>query len=235
MKIGKKVFRMIVSWILLFLAITIILSTLFYGLSKINDKFLKQNVNKKLELIHVIDTLGNKVNLKFENKITIIDFWFQGCAFCVYEMNQFNSLLKGRENQISVYSISIDDSKYWQNPNSPYAKRTVNNWNFYALDSKSIPDKNKYLLEMFNINRFPSYLVVDNLGNIIEMPLSATAYIKENYFYKNWIFYFWYEILFNNDYILFKMMCIPYTILFWLTIFITTKIKRKSRIQTSST
>ena len=119
---------MIALWIMLFLPSIIILSTSIYGLSKVNDKFFKQNVNKKLELIPVIDTFGNKVNLKYKNKITIIDFWFQGCTFCIYEMNQFNSLLKERENEISVYSISIDDSKYWENPNSPFTYKTVNKY-----------------------------------------------------------------------------------------------------------
>ena len=225
----KKIFRLLVYWVLLYLPTAIIILTIIYGLSKINDKHLKQNLNKKFDLSHVVDTLGKEVNLKFEKKITIIDFWFQGCSFCVYEMNQFDSLLKGRESEIAVYSISIDDAKYWKTPNSPFMKRTVSNWNFYALDTKLIRDKTKYLLESFNISSFPSYLVLDNQGNIIEVPSSAVDYIKENYCYKNWMLYFWNEHLFVKDSIPLKMMFIPYSILFWLTVVITMRIKRKSR------
>lgn len=225
----NKVLRLIIYWILLFLPIAITFSTIIYGFSKINDRYLNQNTNKKLELKYVIDTLGHKVPLIFENKITIIDFWFEGCAPCVFEMKQFDALLKGRENEISVFSISIDDAKYWRNPNSPFHTKTVNNWKFYALDSNALPDKSKYLRDLFNFKRFPSYIVVDKKGNIIEVPRSAVFYIKENYCYKNWISFFWTEVLFAKDYILFQVMFIPYTILFWLTIVIGLKIKKKKR------
>lgn len=228
----KKTFRLFIYWILLFLPIALIFSTIIYGFLKINDRYLNQNINKKLELKYVVDTLGNKVLLNFENKITIIDFWFMGCAPCVCEMKQFDSLLKGREKEISVFSISIDDAKYWKNPNSPFLTKTVNNWKFYALDSKSLPDKKKYIHDLFNFNHFPSYIVIDKKGNIIEVPLSAVDYIKENYCYKNWIQFFWTEILFTKDYILLKVMFIPYTILFWLTVLIGLLIRKKTRKKT---
>ena len=167
--------------------------------------------------------------MNFESKITIIDFWFVGCAPCVSEMRQFDSLLKGREKEISVISISIDDAKYWKTPNSPFLTKTVDNWKFYTLDTKVLPDKNKYLRDLFNIKYFPSYIVVDNKGKIVEVPGSAVDYIKENYCYKNWILYFWSERLFTKDYILFQVMFIPYTILFWLTILIGLIIKKRKR------
>ncbi|MDP4239829.1 MAG: hypothetical protein Q8904_10220 [Bacteroidota bacterium] len=116
----KKIFRLFIYWILLFLPIAVASSTIIYGLVKINDRYLNQNINKKLELNYVVDTLRNKVMLNFDSKVTIIDFWFVGCAPCVSEMRQFNSLLKGKEKEISVFSISIDDADYWKRPNSPF-------------------------------------------------------------------------------------------------------------------
>jgi len=225
----KKIFRFLIYWILLFFPITIIFSTIIYGVTKINDRYLNQNINKKLELNYIVDTLGNKEELNFESNVTIIDFWFVGCAPCISEMRQFDALLKGREKEISIFSISIDDAKYWKNSNSPFLTKTVNNWKFYGLNSKKLPDKNKYLQDLFNINHFPSYIVVDKKGNIIEVPKSAVAYIKENYRYKNWVLFFWTEYLFTNDYMLFKVMFIPYTILFWLTILIRLIIKKRIR------
>lgn len=225
----KKTFRLFVYWILLFLPITLVFSTIIYGLTKFNDRHLNQNINKTLELNYIVDTLGNKVQLNFESEITIIDFWFVGCTPCVFEMKQFDDLLKGREKEISVFSISIDNAKYWKNPNSPFLTKTVNNWKFYALDSKALPDKNKYLQDLFNFKHFPSYIVVDKKGNIIEVPISAVAYIKENYCYKNWILYFWSEVIFRKDYILLQVMFLPYTVLFWLTILIGLIIKKKTR------
>lgn len=229
----KKTFRLIIYWILLFLPISVFVSTVYWGFMKMNDKYLNHNINKKLELNNVVDIPGNKVKLNFDSKITIIDFWFVGCAPCISEMKQFDMLLKGREKEISVISISIDDAEYWKNPNSPFLTKTASNWEFYALDSKSIPDRGKYLYDLFNFNYFPSYIVVDKKGNIIEVPKSAVAYIKENYFYKNWILFFWKEILFSKDYILLRVMFIPYTILFWLTILIRLIITKKKRINKS--
>ena len=225
----KNIFRLFIYWILLFLPIALIFSTIIYGVSKINDRYLNQNINKKIELNYIVDTLGNKVVLNFNSKVTIIDFWFVGCAPCVSEMRQFDALLKGKEKEISIFSISIDDANYWKNPNSPFLTKTVNNWKFYALDSKALPDKNTYLRDLFNFNHFPSYIVVDKKGNIIEVPKSAVVYIKENYCYKNWILFFWTECLFTKDYILFQVMFIPYTILFWLTILIGFIIKKKTK------
>lgn len=225
----KKIFRLFVFWILLFLPVTLVCSTIIYGLSKFNDRHLNRNINKKIELNNLVDTHGDQVTLNFENKINIIDFWFMGCYPCLFEMQQFNSLLKGREKEISVFSISIDDAEYWKKPNSPFLTKTVSNWKFYKIDSKAITDKSKYLHNLFNFNRFPSYIVVDNKGNIIEVPGSAVTYIKENYCYKNWILYFWGELLFAKDYILLKVIFFPYTILFWLTIIIISRIKKKSK------
>jgi len=225
----KKISRLFIYWILLFLPIALIFSTIIYGVTKINDRYLNQNINKKLELNYIVDTLGNKVVLNFDSKVTIIDFWFVGCAPCVNEMRQFDALLKGKDKEISVFSISIDDAKYWKNPNSPFLTKTVSNWKFYAMDSKALADKNKYLQDLFNFKHFPSYIVIDKKGNIIEVPISAVAYIEENYCYKNWILCFWTEVLFTKDYILFQVMFIPYTILFWLIILIRLIIKKKTK------
>jgi len=223
----KRIFRFSIYWILLFLPVTIIFSTIIYGFFKINERILNQNINKKLELNYLIDTLGNKVELNFESKYTIIDFWFIGCAPCVSEMRHFDSLLKGREKEISVFSISTDCTKFWRIPNSPFFNKTVNNWKFYALDVKALPNNYKYLQDLFNFIHFPSYLVVDKNGKIIDVPHSAVSYIKENYCYKNWILFFWTECLFTKDHILFNVMFIPYTILVWLTILIKFLIKKK--------
>ncbi len=228
----KKVSQLVIYWILLFLPITLLFSTIFYGATKIDERYLNQNINKKLELNYLVDTLGNKAELTFKSHIAIIDFWFVGCAPCLTEMRQFNAILKGREKEITIFSISIDEARYWKNPNSPYLTKTASNWKFYGLDSKVLTDKNKYLHDLFNISHFPSYIVVDQKGKIVEVPKSAGAYIKENYHYKNWILFFWAEFLFTKDYILFQVMFIPYTILFWLAILIGWIIKsRKKRLK----
>jgi len=150
-----------------------------------------------------------------------------GCGPCVSEMRQFDALLKGREKEISVISISIDDSKYWKSPNSPYLNNSVSNWKFYALDSQLITDRKKYLRDLFNFKFVPAYLVVDKEGRILEVPRSAVFYIKENYCYKNWISYLWSEMVFEKEYVFLRVMSIPYTILFWLIVLIRLIIKRK--------
>ena len=223
----KKTIKLILLWILLFIPTVVVLTTPFYGLSKGYEGHFNSNIGKKFELNNVVDSLGNKVNLKFESDVTIIDFWFVGCGFCVYEMNQFNDLLKGREKEISVISISVDAAEYWKTPNSPYLTNTSNNWTFFGLESKSLEENRKSLNGLYNVTLFPSYLVVNNKGVIIDVPHSAVLYIKENYCYKNWVITFWKEILFTKDCILFYVMSGPYTIMFWITVLVVMLVKRR--------
>lgn len=223
----KKTIKLILLWIILFVPTVVILITLFYGLAKGYEDHSNSNIGKKFELNNVIDTLENKVTLKFESDVTIIDFWFVGCGFCVYEMSQFNDLLKGREKEISVISISVDATEYWKTPNSPYLNNTSNNWAFYGLKSKSLEENRKSLNGLYNVTLFPSYLVVDNKGVIIDAPHSAVKYIKENYCYKNWVFYLWNESIFRKDLIVFTMSSVPYTIVFWTTALVVMLVKRR--------
>lgn len=229
----KRILVLFTIWILLFIPVTLICTTLSYGLLKINYKYLNSNINKKFELNHIVDTLGNKTTLNFNNKITIIDFWFRGCPPCVHELGQYESLLKGRENEISIYSISIDDTKYWKSlflkdTNFPVLRNKVKNWKHYAFDS-TLSDKGKYLHKLYNIKRFPFFIVVDNKGKITEVPTSAVSYIKENYQYKNFVLYFWNEIFFAKDFVLIRLLFIPYTILFWLATFLIFILKKETK------
>ncbi len=85
----------------------------------------------------------------------------------------------------------------------------------------------KNLNSLYNVTLFPSNLVVNRDGVIIDAPHRAVEYIKENYCYKNWVFYVWNEILFTKDCILFYVMFVPYTIVFWITVLVVMLVKRR--------
>jgi AhpC/TSA family. len=210
-------------------------STILYGLVKFDERYLNLNVDRKLELNNLVDTLGNKVNLNFETKVTIVNFWFRGCSACVNETRQFESLLKGRERQLSIYSVSIDEENYWRSlfaksSDLPVLRARVKNWKHYAFDLP-LSSPEKYLRRLYRVKGYPSCLVVDSKGTIIEVPSSAVEYIRENYCHKSWVTYFWTEKLFAKRLILLRVMLLPYTILFWLSVFISSRFRKRSARQ----
>ena len=227
----RSVFKLFALWILLFIPIALICSTILYGLVKFNDRYLNMNVDRELELSNLVDTLGNKVKLNFETKVTIVNFWFRGCSTCVNEIKQFESLLKGRENQLSIYSVSIDEENYWRslfakNSDLPVLRARVKNWKHYAFDLP-LSSPEKYLRRLYRVKGYPSCLVINSKGTIIEVPSSAVEYIRENYYHKSWVTYFWTEKLFATRLILLRVVLLPYTILFWLSVFIFFRFRKR--------
>src|SRR5690349_7235909 len=45
--------------------------------------------------------------------ITIIDFWYKNCPGCIEEMQEFEQLLKGKEEKLSIISVSVDSYADW--------------------------------------------------------------------------------------------------------------------------
>ncbi len=67
----KKMIKLILLWILLFIPTVVVLTTFFYGLSKGYEGHFNSNIGKKLEL-NVFVSLLNELYLK-------IDFPEQAC------------------------------------------------------------------------------------------------------------------------------------------------------------
>ncbi len=149
---------------------------------------INQLTGKQFPLLPLLDTNGKSVSLDFsKTQNTIIDFWFKNCPGCIAEMQQFETVLKGKEKNISIISISIDPNEMWQKtlsgsvPAFSFITTPVENWHHLLLNfPQQAGDKNnaQHLSEILSVTGFPSYFVLDKQGIIKATPASAVSYIK---------------------------------------------------------
>lgn len=149
---------------------------------------------QKFVLGSVLDSTGQTVQLDFTKyEITIIDFWFKECPPCIKEMQQFERLLKGKENEVRVVSISINQFWYWksllQKPKGEYSflANEATNWTQLTLGTSDNPkfknkisgDRVKELKTIYKVEFFPRYFIVNKKGVIISQPRSAVDFLKQ--------------------------------------------------------
>lgn len=162
--------------------------------SKLKLTALESNIGKKFELEHCIDTTGELEFINFKkSKITIVDIWMNECPPCNKEMSQFEQLLKGKDNEIRVYSISVSSFATWKelflqsSQKYSFLKNKIPNWVHLNLKSEDDPrlkntisfDRLNELQTKLSVSFVPAYFVLDSSGKIIATPVSAVEYIKE--------------------------------------------------------
>ena len=155
---------------------------------------LTDHIGKDLTISKILDSSGNQVKLDFtKSDLTIIDFWFNDCPPCIKELNQFASVLIGKEKKISVISISINQPWLWLETLKTHTGRftflenRLSNWTHYVLqtaDNEKLKndvssDRLWELQKIYNVTFFPAYFVVDRNGIIQARPESAVDYIKK--------------------------------------------------------
>ncbi len=174
-----------------------IICFLSFALSSCNNNSNKvaqasmEMIGEQFTLANIDDDRGRMVKIDYsKSDITIIDFWIESCAPCIEEMKQFPALLKGKEGQVSVYSISVNQYWLWKKTLSDvkfaFLSSEVPNWKHLTLRSvfpssfknKFSGDRLAELEDLYGIKGFPAYFVLDNAGKIIERPESAVAYLK---------------------------------------------------------
>jgi len=156
-------------------------------------KSLSENIGEKFELVNVLDSSGNEVLLNYTNsEFTIIDFWNNSCPPCIEEMKQFSVLLKGKEHQVSVISISVNQFWLWKPTLTLHTGRfsfinnNTPNWTHFVLHSNQDAKlKNEFSIDRieelerdYNVAFFPAYFVLDRNGIIKSRPESAVEFIK---------------------------------------------------------
>lgn len=157
-------------------------------------KSLTDHIGEEFKISAILDSSGNKVKLDFsKSDVTIVDFWFNDCPPCIQELAQFESLLVGKEKEISIISISLNQPWLWHKTLRSHTGRftflenKLSNWTHFVLQTA---DNEKFkndlssdrlieLQKQYNITFFPAYFVVDRNGIILERPESAVAYIKQ--------------------------------------------------------
>lgn len=89
----------------------------------------------------------------------VLDLWFLACPPCVRDHKDINTnLAKLEQRKIQLISISIDNNiEKWRE----YLISNKYNWQNYLQAGVST------LMEYLSISTFPTYLILDNAGNII--------------------------------------------------------------------
>ena len=109
-------------------------------------------------------------------------------------MRQFKDLIKGKDKEITIVSISVSNYQFWKDlfldSTKKYAflKNSIPNWQHLNLKSNDDPklkhliseDRLEELTSVLNVSFFPSYFVIDKSGFIRARPISAVEYIKHN-------------------------------------------------------
>lgn len=151
------------------------------------------NLNEPFLLKGIVDSSGKEIVPDFTGSdYTVIDFWNNGCPPCIYEMKQFAALLKGKENIVSVYSISINQFWLWKKTLQEhrgvfsFLQNDAVNWKQYNLMTADNPrykndvstDRIREIQAAYNVTSYPAYFVINKTGKIIARPVSAVEYIK---------------------------------------------------------
>lgn len=133
----------------------------------------------------LVDVNGNAVKLDLsQQKQTVIDFWFKNCPGCVIEMSQFEEALKGKEKEIGIISVCVDDTTTFRNvlngkvPPLDFVK-ILPNWHHLLLNFPAQGINNKQeLARLLNVTSYPSFFVLNKDGIVQDVPQSAVNYIK---------------------------------------------------------
>jgi hypothetical protein len=155
-------------------------------------KALSAHIGEKFQLDNIVDSTGKAAALDLSRSdLTIIDLWFNTCAPCIAEMTEFAKMLLGKEMEITVISISINNFPLWKKTLDEHSGRFsflaagLQNWKHYNLLSaqevkQQVPtDRLDELREKYDVQFFPAYFVLDKNGIIQSRPPSAVKFISE--------------------------------------------------------
>ncbi len=106
----------------------------------------------------------------FKGKHVLVEFWFAGCEPCLSAMYKFIELAENNRDELIILSISIDPLSTMnqfitskRNEGDVRFKNRVN-WKFANIIG------NVESLKKLNVNRFPTYFILDKQGLIEDMP-----------------------------------------------------------------
>lgn len=120
------------------------------------------------------EQMQNKI--KKINQYYLIDFWFSHCGPCIAGFPKLKEIYnKFHGKGFDIVSISVDKQK----DKKDYAAAIKKN----KLTWNHVWDKGGVSAEKFNINTFPTYILLDKNGRIINYDIQANqleAFLKEN-------------------------------------------------------
>jgi thiol-disulfide isomerase/thioredoxin len=115
-------------------------------------------------------------SLQKNNRYYLIDFWYSHCAPCAREFPKLKEIYNQFHGKgFDIVSISVDK----QNDKADYVAAIKK----YNLAWNHVWDKDGVTAEKFNIGVFPTYILLDKNGSIINPDIQARqleAFLKEN-------------------------------------------------------
>lgn len=117
-----------------------------------------QNIGQQMPNIYLVDDSGNRVDLKYNNKVLVIDFWNVYCSKCISDFPEFEKVALDYNYRrdidfmsINIFSDSIEIVK---------SKKYVNKFRFknYHTD--------KSIFNILNFDAVPNYLIIGKDGRI---------------------------------------------------------------------
>ena len=154
---------------------------------------LNHHIGEKFPSLPLLDAKGNTASINLSAAdFTIVDLWFKNCPGCIVEMQQFSDLLKGKETQVSIVSVSIDPFTVWEklfdggSQRFSFLAKPVTNWQHLLIDftaDSTAPvggatNNAQYLAGKLGVTGYPAFFVLDKKGIIKATPASAVDYIK---------------------------------------------------------
>jgi thiol-disulfide isomerase/thioredoxin len=145
-----------------------------------------QNVGRRLQAIRnqpavgrpapaftIPDTAGVAVSLaKFKGQYVLLDFWGHWCGPCIKAMPHLKQLQAKYGQQLAVVGIGMehaDDKQKWLNA----IRKHRATWT-----QLSELNTDKGTIEQYNINGFPSYLLLDKQGVVLEQSMELDSIEK---------------------------------------------------------
>lgn len=120
------------------------------------------------------EQMQNKI--KENNQYYLIDFWYSHCGFCIEGFPMLKKIYAQFHGKgFDIVSISVDKQKEKKDYISAIKK--------YKLTWNHVWDKDGVTAEKYNINSFPTYILVDKNDRIIKSNIQndeLETFLKEN-------------------------------------------------------
>lgn len=117
-----------------------------------------------------------QAKIKNDSQYYLIDFWFSHCGPCIAEFPRLKNIYnKFHGKGFDIVSISIDGEEYLNDYKAAIKKNNLL-WNH-------VWDKDGRLAKKYNINSFPTYILLDKNNKIIQHGIKVNeleVFLKEN-------------------------------------------------------
>lgn len=173
----KKLKKLMTIIMVTFIATTFVACKANNETSNTKDNSTSKNVasvdSENFPKFKGTDFDGNEIDESIfkKNKVTVLNFWFNGCSACVNEMpalEKFNKTLK--ENGAEIVGVNVeaaDSKKVLEEAKRILSKQGASYRNIMIEDGKEAKEL------IGNMIAFPTTILVDQNGKIIGSPITG--------------------------------------------------------------